>query len=133
MNLGSRGLKYLSQKRSERLSAFTSLLVTSSHHKYDVICLQELWVESDFLAMKSALRHKYPHSAYWPSSIVGSGLAIFSKWEILGRDFLAFGVCGEPGEIGGDWYAGKGVGSVTLKVGKLGEVDIFNAHVSDIE
>ncbi|KIM31794.1 hypothetical protein M408DRAFT_21007 [Serendipita vermifera MAFF 305830] len=122
------GLKYLSQKRTERLAALTNLLLTSTGHSYDVICLQELWVEADFIRLKNALRHKYPHSAYWPNSVVGSGLAVLSKWDIIGRDFTAFGVCGEPGEIGGDWYAGKGVGNVTLKVEKLGEVEIFNTH-----
>jgi len=82
--------------------------------------------------LKAALHHEYPHSAYWPSSVIGSGLAAFSKWEIVERDFLAFSFCGAPGEIGGDWPAGKGVGSMTLNVGNLGEVEILNTHVGDV-
>lgn len=95
-----------------------------------MICLQEVWVEADFTLLKSALRQKYPHSAYWPNSVVGSGLAVLSKWEIVARDFVGFSVCGEPGHIGGDWYAGKGVGSIVLNIERVGEVEIFNTHVS---
>ncbi len=120
-----RALKWISKKRVERLQEIARLLKDSD---YDIICFQELWTGYDF--MKQTLSRKFPYSKYWRTAAVGSGLAIFSKFPILSSQVYQYSLNGSPAELGGDWFAGKACVSALLWHPILGELEVFNTHVS---
>ncbi len=59
---GSRGLKYVSKHRTERIRAIASVLASSD---YDIITLQELWVFADFEYVRSAVSKKLPYAKFF--------------------------------------------------------------------
>lgn len=112
-------LKWISKNRVERLQAIAELLKDSD---YDIICFQELWTGYDLI--KRTLCRQFPHSKYWRTAVVGSGLAIFSKFTILSSHVYPYSLNGSPAELGGDWFAGKACVSTLLWHPILGETDI---------
>ena len=58
----SRGLKYVSKHRTERITAIANALASSD---YDVITLQELWVFSDFEYVRAAVSKRLPYSKFF--------------------------------------------------------------------
>ncbi len=58
----SRGLKYVSKHRMERIRAIASVLASSD---YDIITLQELWVFADFEYVRSAVSKKLPYAKFF--------------------------------------------------------------------
>lgn len=64
------------------------------------------------------------------SGALGAGLAIFTKWPIIGTSITPYSLNGEPTDVtGGDWYVGKAAASVTILHPTLGQVQIFVTHV----
>jgi hypothetical protein len=123
----SRGLKWISQKREIRLRALGDRLAISD---YDLICLQEVWVEKDFQYIQAKVCHFLPYSHYFLAGFLGSGLAIFSRWPILSTSMFQFGLNGRPVAIWrGDWYAGKGVATALIRHHTGIEIEVFNTHV----
>jgi sphingomyelin phosphodiesterase 2 len=123
-SITGRGLKYLSKKRQERIAAICDELKGSD---YDIICFQELWADYD--TMKLALRPSFPHSKYWRTAALGSGLAVFSKLPIISSNIFPFSLNGCPSDLAGDWFAGKACASVVIPHPVLGETEVFNTHV----
>jgi Endonuclease/Exonuclease/phosphatase family len=122
-----RGLKVLSQHRRLRMRALGDKLATSD---YDLLCLQEVWVQEDFLYIQAKVRHFLPYSHYYFSAFLGSGLAIFSRWPILSTSFFPFQLNGRPAAVWrGDWYAGKGVGTALIRHHTGALIEVFNTHV----
>ncbi|TIA84529.1 hypothetical protein E3P98_00082 [Wallemia ichthyophaga] len=127
------GLNKVSKFRQQRVSAIVSSL---SNDLADIICLQELWLDSDFDLIKRNLSHIYPHSVYFYSlsdtllsGLVGSGLAILSKHKIIDSEFFKYDLNGPPLEvIKGDWFSGKGFGRVTISSPDFGLVDVYTTH-----
>ncbi|PVF98637.1 DNase I-like protein [Serendipita vermifera] len=117
------GLKYLSKRRLERIAAICDEL---KHSDYDIICFQELWADYD--TVKLALRPSFPHSKYWRTAALGSGLAVFSKLAIVASNIFPFSLNGCPSDLAGDWFAGKACASVVVVHPVLGEVEVFNTH-----
>lgn len=65
------------------------------------------------------------------SGALGAGLAIISKWPIIATSMTPYSLTGEPTDVfGGDWFVGKGAGSVTIMHPVLGQVQLFVTHVS---
>jgi sphingomyelin phosphodiesterase 2 len=122
-----RGLKYLSKKRPERIHGIAHTLKDST---YDIIGFQELWADYD--TVKSVLRNTFPYSKYWHTAAFGSGLAIFSKFPIVGSSVLPFSLNGSPSDPAGDWFVGKAVVSAVISHPKLGEIEVFNTHVCEL-
>ena len=56
------GLNRVSKYRQQRVAAIISALFSDVA---DVICLQELWLDSDYELIQQNLSHIYPHSVYF--------------------------------------------------------------------
>ena len=54
---------------------------------FDVITLQELWVDNDYRMIHAKIKSIYPYSHHFQGGIVGAGLAVFSKHPIIQIDF----------------------------------------------
>lgn len=64
------------------------------------------------------------------SGVFGSGLTVFSKFPIISSSFYPFILNGKPLQVfHGDYYVGKGVGTVRLNHPQLGYLDVFNTHL----
>lgn len=123
-----RGLKYVAKDRVERLRALADLLSTCD---YDIIALQEIWVHADFQAIRNAVLKNLPYSKYFYSGALGSGLALFSRFPITGSSIIPYHLNGSPLDVaGGDFFVGKSITSIIVEHPALGEVEVFNTHVS---
>ncbi|KIJ66189.1 hypothetical protein HYDPIDRAFT_174358 [Hydnomerulius pinastri MD-312] len=121
------GLKYVSKDRHERVAAIASAF---SRSDYDIIALQEIWVEADYNQIRDKVSHRLPYTKLFHSGALGAGLAIFTKWPIIATSITPYSLNGEPIDaFGGDWFVGKAAGSVTIVHPILGEVQIFDTHL----
>lgn len=69
-----------------------------------------------------------PHAGF--SGALGAGLAILSRFPIIGATINPYSLNGSPIEvIQGDWFVGKAAASVLLAHPVLGQLQIFNTHV----
>lgn len=133
------GLKYLAPKRQERLDLLIKhIKERADAERIDVLCLQEIWVKKDYQYLKRSLQKLLPHSFYFKSGLIGSGIVTFSAWEIESTFWKRFTLCGSPERFWhGDFFTGKGVGGVRLRIpdngGSSSEnscyVDIYNTHL----
>ncbi|THH20508.1 hypothetical protein EW146_g866 [Bondarzewia mesenterica] len=121
------GLKYVSKNRSERISAIMSFLAQSD---YDVVALQELWVYSDYEKVRSSVAKILPYSKFFYSGALGAGLAILTRFPIIGATVHPYSLNGSPRDVvGGDWFVGKAATSVLITHPVLGQVQVFNTHL----
>ncbi|KDQ15739.1 hypothetical protein BOTBODRAFT_54609 [Botryobasidium botryosum FD-172 SS1] len=121
------GLKYVSKFRAERLRGIADQLASSD---YDVIGLQELWVNADYELIRLKLSKRLPYAKYFYSGALGSGLAIFSKYPFLKTNVYPYALNGSPLDVaGGDWFVGKAVASAVISHPILNEVEVFNTHM----
>ena len=68
------------------------------------------------------------YEAYFPSGVMGSGLFILSRHPIVRAVFWRYTKNGSPVAVKhGDWYAGKGVGMVRVRL-ESGLLDFFDTH-----
>ncbi|KOB72550.1 Sphingomyelin phosphodiesterase 2 [Operophtera brumata] len=119
---GEGGIPVVSKDRKERFKAIAEYLSESSHN---IVCLQEVWSETDYLLLKDYLKDKLPYSHYFYSGVLGSGLCVFSKWLIQDVFFHQWPLNGYIHKIHhGDWFGGKGVGLCRIKCGDK----LLNAH-----
>ncbi|KAG0702729.1 Endonuclease/exonuclease/phosphatase [Suillus ampliporus] len=126
VSLNCWGLKYVSKDRHERVAAIASALARSD---YDIIALQEIWVEADYNQIRQNVVSRLPYTKLFHSGALGAGLAILTKWPIIATSMTPYSLVGEPTDaFGGDWFVGKGVGSVTIMHPVLGEVQLFVTH-----
>lgn len=97
--------------------------------RFDLIGIQELWMQSDWeliysLSQKNGLEYGY----YYYAGALGSGIGIISRYPIVEIDFLKFSVSGKPQNIyQGDYYGGKGVALARLDT-PFGSVDFYTTH-----
>lgn len=67
--IDSRGLKFFSKLRRERLTAIANRLAES---EYDLIGLQEIWVESeDWTYMRTVCKEVYPYGQFFFTYVTG--------------------------------------------------------------
>ena len=119
-----------SKDRPARIDAITRYF-TKNPRGLDILCLQELWMADDYRTVRAALSLEFPHAHYFKSGVVGSGLAVFSKFPIQEAWWKGFTLTGKAHRIfDGDWFAGKGIGAVRIKHPVIGDIDVFNTHVS---
>ncbi|KAH7338788.1 DNase I-like protein [Rhizoctonia solani] len=127
LTLNCWGLKFVSKDRVVRTRAIGDEIAASN---YDIVGLQELWVQADYDYIKTRVAHKLPHSKYFLSGALGAGLAIFSRFPIQSTSLHPYSLCGSPLDVaGGDWFVGKAVVSAIIDHPLLGEVEIFNTHL----
>lgn len=66
------------------------------------------------------------------SGALGAGLAIFSRFAIISTSIYPYSLNGAPLDVAaGDWFVGKAAASVVIVHPVLGEVQVFDTHVSD--
>ncbi|XP_058818342.1 putative neutral sphingomyelinase isoform X2 [Topomyia yanbarensis] len=120
------GIPYISKDRKVRVNAIGDVL---SSGNYDVVSLQEVWSDGDYQYLKNRVEGVLPFAHYFYSGVVGSGLAVFSKYPIVSAFFHAWSVNGYVHRIQhGDWFGGKGVGLARISVnGQL--VHLYAAHL----
>ncbi|KAK9497171.1 hypothetical protein O3M35_004539 [Rhynocoris fuscipes] len=117
---------FLATDKELRLDALGDYL---GERNYDVVCIQEMWCESDFITLEAACRHKLPFSHYFSSGVLGSGLCILSRWPILNTYFMQFSLNGYIHMIHhGDWFGGKGIALAQARIKNM-IVNIYNTHL----
>lgn len=123
------GLVLVSRKRSERIRAIAKRL--QDCHEYDVIAVQEVWVESDYELLRASVQDYLPFSKRWYSGILaGPGLAVFSRWPIESAWIYKFPLNGRPSAFWrGDWYVGKAAGSCVIVHPSGRRLEVINAHL----
>ncbi|KAF7669920.1 hypothetical protein LDENG_00110610 [Lucifuga dentata] len=111
------GIRYFSKHCPQRYAMIGELLCKEEH---DIVLLQEVWSEKDYLSLKKKLSCSHPHSHYFKSGVIGSGLAILSKHRIHDAFLYRYSLNGYPYMAHhGDWFGGKAVGMAILNIGGL--------------
>ncbi|KAG6014973.1 hypothetical protein E4U43_005923 [Claviceps pusilla] len=130
LTLNCWGLLHISALRHARLVEIgrqIALLDPIPH----IVCLQECWVQEDYLAVREATRRILPHGKFYHSGSFGGGLAILSRWPIEESCMFPYALNGRPTAFWrGDWYVGKGVASATVRFGPgpRDVVEVLNTH-----
>ncbi|XP_047023751.1 putative neutral sphingomyelinase [Helicoverpa zea] len=120
------GIPVVSKNRHERFEAIAKYLQESSHN---IVCLQEVWSEKDYLYLKDSLKINFPYSHYFYSGVLGSGLCVFSKWLIQDVFFHQWPLNGYIHKIHhGDWFGGKGIGLCRIKYGNR-LINVYCTHL----
>jgi sphingomyelin phosphodiesterase 2 len=117
---------YISKHRATRFEHIATYLAEGNH---DLVGLQEVWSKDDYSTLKNRLSTVLPHSYYFYSGVIGSGLCIFSRWPIEEIAYEPFQVHGPPYKVWqGDWMAGKGVGMCAIRHPQHGLLHFFTTH-----
>ncbi|CAH2002450.1 unnamed protein product [Acanthoscelides obtectus] len=112
--------------RQDRINAIGDALASNS---YDVVCLQEVWSDRDYFLIKEKVSGVLPYSHYFHSGVTGSGICIFSKYQIKETFFHQWPLNGYIHKIHhADWFGGKGVGLCKLSVDRY-TVHVYSAHL----
>ncbi|XP_056294255.1 sphingomyelin phosphodiesterase 2 [Pseudoliparis swirei] len=120
------GIRYVSKHTPQRYAMIGDMLCKEEH---DVVLLQEVWSEKDYLFLKKKLACSHPHSHHFKSGVIGSGLAIFSKHRIHETFLYRYSLNGYPYMAQhGDWFGGKAVGMAVLKFGSL-TANVYVTHL----
>lgn len=65
------------------------------------------------------------------SGALGAGLALFSRFPIVSASIHSYSLNGSPLDVaGGDWFVGKSAANIVIAHPVLGEVEVYNTHVS---
>lgn len=124
-----RGL-LLPNHRQHRMRAIGQHILKTSPG-YDIVGLQEVWAPQDFTLVREIVKDILPYAKHWTSGLFGSGLATFSKYPIVSSSLTRFALNGDPWPVWqGDWYDGKSCGSIVVAHPGVGEIEVFNTHVS---
>lgn len=100
------------------------------NNNYDFVALQEVWCKVDYETLASKLAAVYPHCVYFPSGVIGSGLAILSRHPINQSFFRRFSLCGSPDRFWhGDFYSGKGIGGVRARWRNTLTINFYTTHM----
>lgn len=98
------GIAGVSKDRTSRISAIGDHLNSGN---YDFVFLQEVWVEDDFKLIAQKVVGNLPHSHYFHSGVIGGGICVFSKAQIIDVFFHAWSLNGYIHKVQhGDWFGG---------------------------
>lgn len=121
------GLKYISQFTNQRIEHIATELANGHS---DIICLQEIWQEKHWHVIRDRLKSRLPYSKFYYSGMMGSGLAILSKYPIIQTDMRPYTLNGRPQAFfRGDWFVGKGVASAIIQLPDGRVCQVFNTHM----
>ncbi|KAJ7070774.1 inositol phosphophingolipids phospholipase C [Mycena amicta] len=127
LSLNCWGLKYVAKNRTDRVKAIANELTRLDH---DIVALQEIWVFADYQHVRESLLKRLPYSKFFYSGALGSGLALFSRFPIIGTAVHPYSLNGTPIDVGGgDWFVGKAAVSIIISHPILGQVEVFNTHL----
>ncbi len=122
------GVPYQCPYHAERMPAIGRAL--AKEHP-DIVGFEEAFVGADRRALLAPLEKEgLHHHRYFRSGLVGSGLFVVSRWPIVTAFFHRYAKGGKPWRVDhGDWWAGKGVCFVRLRLPPDGRVlDLFVTH-----
>jgi len=120
------GIWGVSTHRVARMRAIAQHLADSD---YDLVLLQEVWVPSDFEHICKVAKDALPFTHFFDQGIIGTGTCVLSKVPIVDAVFHEFSMNGYPHQVlHGDWFAGKGLGVVTLDFHGL-NIHVFVSHL----
>ncbi|KAF5272563.1 hypothetical protein FQR65_LT04902 [Abscondita terminalis] len=120
------GIPVVSKDIKPRMQSIAEHLVATS---YDMVCLQEVWTESDYNLVRDKVRGSYPYSHYFYSGVIGSGVCVFSKHLLQDVFFHQWPVNGYIHKFQhGDWFAGKGIAMCRVVVGGY-NINIYTSHL----
>lgn len=127
LTLNCWGLKYVSKLRQERLQAIAHELARA---EYDVIGLQEVWVELDWEYIQQLCLPNYPFTRFFRSGIItGPGLAVLLKLPIKSTFLYRFPINGRPSAFfRGDWLVGKSIAVTIVETGSR-DLALLNSHM----
>ncbi|KFD72195.1 hypothetical protein M514_01390 [Trichuris suis] len=115
-----------SRDRQERIAAIAKELASG---KYDIVSLQEIWWERDFLQIRNAVGSVLPYSFYFYNGFGGSGVCVFSKGKIRETLMHRYSLNGYAHHVHhGDWFGGKIVGLCRIELGNL-LIDFYATHI----
>ncbi|RCI15719.1 hypothetical protein L249_3444 [Ophiocordyceps polyrhachis-furcata BCC 54312] len=127
LTLNCWGLLHISSDRKQRLEEIGRQIGSAA--EAHIVCLQECWVEADFEAIRQSTRQLLPHARLFRSGVLGSGLAILSRWPLEDSSMVRFPLNGRPTAFWrGDWYVGKGVACAVLRLGPRHLIHVLNTH-----
>ncbi|KAI7855527.1 Endonuclease/exonuclease/phosphatase [Circinella umbellata] len=127
LTLNCWGLNFVSKKRRFRLKAIADAI---SHADHDIVTLQEIWMWEDFDYLKQQTQFTLPYAKCFYSGALGSGLAILSKYPIVSTSYFRYSLAGRPLKVfHGDFYVGKGCGSVCIEHPDIGVLEVFTTHL----
>lgn len=130
LTLNTWGLKYVSKYRRERLRAIAHQL---AHSDYDIVALQEVWVQEDWDYIESQCKQTFPYRRQFRSGIIaGPGLSILLKVPISSTFLYRFPINGRPSAFfRGDWFVGKSIAVTILdpKVPGSSKLAVLNSHM----
>ncbi|CAG0895580.1 unnamed protein product [Darwinula stevensoni] len=120
------GIPCISKDLPERVKIIAEALLMGH---YDAVFLEEVWSHGDFLKIQEVLTPVLPYSHFFFSGVVGSGLCLFSKYEITDIHFHRWTVNGYIHKIQhGDWFGGKGIGLCQIRIQHL-LVNLYVTHL----
>ena len=73
------GLYGVSKLRQQRMNAIGKYLAESD---FDIVLLQEVWTNEDFLLLQCLCSRTYPFSHFFDQGIIGSGTCLFCKYLV---------------------------------------------------
>ncbi|CAG8728503.1 13252_t:CDS:2 [Cetraspora pellucida] len=127
LTLNCWGLKFVSKKRNRRMEAIADNLACSN---YDIVCLQEVWVYTDYELIRNRTKKRFSHAKFTHSGVFGGGLVILSRYPIVEFNFHKYRLNGHPIKLThGDWYVGKGLTSAVVDHPVSGLIEVFNTHI----
>jgi len=117
------------QKPEETLQRIRDICGNILSNDYDIVCLQEVWMENHKEVIVSSLKHKYPHHSWFPFGYLpGSGLLTLTKFPLLHSYFHRFQLEDSTFPFGSiDSICGKGA-SVNLLQFESYLVTVINTH-----
>ncbi|KAK4474501.1 hypothetical protein MN116_001650 [Schistosoma mekongi] len=114
-------------RKEDRVNAIAAKLANGD---FDIILLQEIWLESDYRKLRHLLDDKYPYSNYFYCNLIGTGMCIFSKWTIECVFTHPFTTNGYPHLIHqADYYCGKGIGLARITSKKGFRINFYVTHL----
>ncbi|KAI8378523.1 Endonuclease/exonuclease/phosphatase [Blakeslea trispora] len=127
LSLNCWGLYVVSKQRRFRLEAIADKI---SQEDYDLVALQEVWMPSDFEMIRERTQAALPFAKHFYSGALGSGLVLLSRFPILSSSYVQFSLAGRPFKIfQGDFYVGKGLGSICIEHPDIGLMDVYTTHL----
>ncbi|KAJ8868525.1 hypothetical protein PR048_030053 [Dryococelus australis] len=126
LTLNCWGIPVGSSHRIERMNAIAEEL---DKGEYDLVCLQEVWLQSDYWRIRQKTSQLLPFAHYFYSGVLGSGVCILSKFPIDDVFFHQWPVNGYIHKIHhGDWFGGKGVGLCQVSVAGI-RIHVYTTHL----
>ncbi|ORX62096.1 DNase I-like protein [Hesseltinella vesiculosa] len=127
LSLNCWGLLLVSKQREKRLKAIADYL---SKGDYDLVALQEVWVQDDYECIREKTVNTLPFAKYFYSGTLGSGLVLLSKHPFVSTSYWRYTLAGRPLKIfHGDFYVGKGCASACIDHPALGLLQLFTTHL----